>query len=63
MDNEYLYCSYLLRIWVEPANDHQQRFSLEDTLTGKRMGFTSLEKMTKYLEQIINEECRDIKED
>ena len=46
-----VYCSYLLRIWIEPTDGEQWRFSLEDTRTGKRKGFACLKNMFAYLEE------------
>jgi len=58
MEKENIYCSFLLRIWVEPNEDNMWRFSLEDTRTGRRKGFASLKKMIQYLEQITEQrEC------
>jgi hypothetical protein len=44
-----VYCSFLLRIWVEPVDGERWRFSLENTSTGKRKGFASLKNMCDYL--------------
>ncbi len=55
-ESKNVYCSYLLRIWVEPGDGDQWRFSLEDTRTGNRVGFSSLEKLTLYLKTIIQNE-------
>jgi hypothetical protein len=44
------YVSYLLRLWL--AEDRDQplwRASLENTHTGERMGFASLEALMAYL--------------
>jgi hypothetical protein len=42
------YRSYLLRLWCE-ASDRRWRASLEETQTGKRIGFASLEQLFVYL--------------
>ena len=56
-ESKNVYCSYLLRIWVEPGDGDQWRFSLEDTRTGKRQGFANLLNMVTYLNNLmINEE-------
>ena len=47
-----IYCSYLLRIWIEPTDGEEWRFSLEDTRTGKRHGFANLDKLVGYLTHI-----------
>jgi len=52
MESNPHYFSFLLRIWL--AGDGagpQWRASLEDTHTGERMGFGSLEAMCAYLKQ------------
>ena len=46
------YRSFMLRIWIEQTNGEKWRFSLEDTQTGKRKGFATLEKLIVYLEEI-----------
>lgn len=55
-ESKHVYCSYLLRIWIEPTDGEQWRFSLEDTRTSKRQGFTSLEKLMAYLTEITENE-------
>ena len=46
------YRSFLLRIWIEQTDGNKWRYSLEDTRTGKRKGFATLEKLIVYLEEI-----------
>jgi len=46
------YRSFMLRLWIEQTDGNKWRFSLEDTQTGKRKGFTSVEKLIVYLEEI-----------
>ena len=46
------YRSFLLRIWIEQTDGNKWRFSLEDTQTGKRKSFASVEKLIVYLEDI-----------
>jgi hypothetical protein len=57
-DNKKVYCSYLLRIWIEPTDGEKWRFSLEDTRTGKRQGFASLVKMMFFLNELTENDCR-----
>ena len=49
------YHSFLLRIWIEQTNGNKWRFSLEDTRTGKRKGFASINKLKAYLDEITSE--------
>ena len=58
MTQNEVYCSFLLRIWVEETDGGQWRFSLEDTQTGNRRGFSSLMKMVIYLSELIAEDCK-----
>jgi len=51
-ETKNVYCSYMLRIWIEPTDGEKWRFSLEDTRTGKRQGFASLKKLMAYLIEI-----------
>ena len=55
-ETKNVYCSFMLRIWIEPTDGEQWRFSLEDTRTGKRQGFASLEKLMAYLTKITENE-------
>jgi hypothetical protein len=57
MTQEEIYCSFLLRIWIEETDGRQWRFSLEDTRTGKRRGFSNLMKLVIYISGLIDEEC------
>lgn len=56
-DKHEIYCSFLLRIWIEPVDGDQWRFSLEDTRTGERRGFANLKKMAHYLTELTNQDC------
>lgn len=48
------YRSYLLRLWRTPGGDEQPwRASLEDPLTGERLGFADLEALAAYLREKI----------
>ena len=49
------YRAFLLRLWIEHTNGNKWYFSLEDTQTGKRKGFASVEKLVAYLEELISE--------
>jgi hypothetical protein len=49
------YRSFMLRIWIEQTNGEKWRFSLEDTRTGKRKGFASINKLKAYLNEITKE--------
>lgn len=49
------YRSFMLRLWIEKTNGEKWRYSLEDTHTGKRKGFASVDKLISYLEEITNE--------
>jgi hypothetical protein len=56
---KHVYCSYLLRIWSEPTDGEKWRFSLEDTRTGRRQGFTNLENLISFLTELMEDpkEC------
>ncbi len=48
------YLSFLLRIWLAGDNNPLQwRSSLENTHTGERLGFASLEDLFRYLKRQI----------
>ena len=50
MDINSRYFSYLLRIWLAGDGSHAQwRASLEDTRSGERKGFSSLEALFDYM--------------
>ena len=50
--DRYPYYSFLLRLWAEPGdNSPIWRASLEDTRTGKRQGFPSVEALIAYLRE------------
>jgi hypothetical protein len=49
------YFSYLLRIWKENGvSEPTWRISLENPASGKRTGFSNLQKLMNYLEQQIS---------
>ena len=62
-DKNEIYCSFLLRIWSDPAAEGQWRYSLEDTRTGERRGFVSLVKLMSFLDQLIEQDCENPLED
>ncbi len=51
--------SYVLRIWetrsVPPDNPVTWRFSLEDSCTGEKLGFASLECLVDFLQNQIED--------
>jgi hypothetical protein len=52
-----IYYSYLLRMWQVPTNGERTwRIQLENVQTGEKSGFTSLEKLLVYLNQVVNGE-------
>ncbi len=53
------YRSYLLRLWRSETSDKSWRASLEDSHTGQRIGFATLEQMFAFLmEQVEGDEQR-----
>ena len=60
------YHTYMLRVWSEPQVGHingepQWRFSLCDTVSGEQWGFTTLEALSNFLEELFpNEELLPI---
>ncbi len=57
------YWSYILRIFLDEIGGNQWRFSLEDTRTGKRWGFTSLVKLMGFLDTLNDRESQISLED
>jgi hypothetical protein len=54
MQDHKHYFSFILRLWL--AGDHGQpqwRASLEDTLSGERVGFIRIEELCQYLTKLI----------
>jgi hypothetical protein len=45
------YCSYLLRLWLEPNDPPEWRAMLESPSGGERHGFASFEALMAFLEQ------------
>ena len=53
------YCAYMLRGWLETAEDEARavwRFRLRDVQTGEERAFASLEAVTAYLERTFEED-------
>ena len=44
--------SYLLRMWRNDSTPFSWRVSIEDTHTGERLGFASLEELFAFLMQV-----------
>ena len=58
------YLSFLLRLWqVQSEGVWVWRFSLENPLTGERLGFKDLTSLTAQLEQICLEHNRSEEND
>jgi hypothetical protein len=54
------YTSYLLRLWPSKSGDAWVwRASLEDTLTGVRRGFVTLQEMFAYLEDQTDRQLKN----
>lgn len=57
------YQAYLLRLWQEsgrlPGDRSGWRFSLEDPLSGSRVGFHDLEVLVMFLESIVGADHTD----
>jgi len=55
--NPHLF-SFILRVWrAGDGGRPQWRASLEDTRTGERRGFASLEELYAYIETLIGDEA------
>ena len=55
------YLSYLLRIWqVKDGGDLTWRASLEDSHTGDRKGFASLEALVAFLWEQVHNRKREV---
>lgn len=56
---ERSYQAYVLRLWREAAGTDDMpavwRFSLDDTATGQRLGFSNLNALMEYLSQQLGE--------
>jgi hypothetical protein len=52
MQDKQEYFSFLLRLWLAGDGDQPEwRASLEDTFSGERIGFGSLEVLCEYIKQ------------
>ncbi len=60
MEQKHRYFSFLLRVWLA-GNNHQPQWhaSLEDTRTGDRKGFPSLEALYTYLKNQTRSDIED----
>jgi hypothetical protein len=54
------YLSFLLRLWRESGEEAVWRASLEDSHTGERMGFASLEDLVAFLRQQVEDGQSDL---
>jgi hypothetical protein len=45
------YCSYLLRLWLEPNDPPEWRAMLESPSSGERHGFSNLKLLFDFLEK------------
>jgi hypothetical protein len=48
------YNIFMLRIWKEGHENRPQRISLENTRTGTRIGFTSLDNLVEFINMQFN---------
>lgn len=56
-EQERRYISYLLRLWqIEIQGQSVWQASLEDSRTGKRQGFVSVDALLTFLRQALDEE-------
>jgi len=55
MDTKPSYRSFLLRLWRREGDPNRPYVLLEDPLTGKRVGFSSLEALVTYLQTLYDE--------
>jgi hypothetical protein len=63
-EQERRYISYLLRLWqIESQGRLVWQASLEDSRTGKRKGFVSVDALLAFLRQAINEDRPAIDEE
>lgn len=54
------YHAFLLRLWqIENEDENIWRVSLEDSRTGEKHGFASLEAAWQYLKEILKNEQRN----
>ena len=54
------YRSYLLRLWcASPANNGYWQASLDDSHTGERIGFASLEELFAFLMEQVGADAQE----
>lgn len=49
------YVSYLLRLWRESGQKATWRASLEDPVTGERLGFASVDELFDFLQKCMED--------
>ena len=49
MTKETQYQVFMLRVWRDGEDKAATRFSIEDTKTGERLGFATLDELVEYL--------------
>lgn len=54
------YRSYLLRLWRSETPDGSWRASLEDSRTGQRIGFATLEQLFAFLMDEVERERKGV---
>ncbi len=55
MDTRPSYRSFLLRLWRREGEKETPYVLLEDPMTGKRVGFSSLQALVTYLQALYDE--------
>lgn len=51
------YYSFLLRLWQVPAEGAQiWRVQIENILTGEKRGFTGIEELLSFINQVVSQE-------
>ena len=58
--NTKQYRSYLLRLWHSESADQSWRASLEDSRTGERIGFATLEQMFAFLMEQVERDMKGV---
>ena len=54
------YRSYLLRLWRSETSDRSWRASLEDSRTGQRIGFATLEQLFAFLMEQVERDMKGV---
>ncbi len=58
LEQNRAYLAYLLRLWQVQENGMLTwRASLEDSQTGKQIGFTRLEDLYEHLRKVLSDSC------